>query len=449
MHDPATNAAASVDEVERSLRENNVQFIRFEIPDLMGLSRSKTIPIDSFQQFALKGVNMYGGALGLDTASFVVPDTGLGEETGYQDSMLVPELGTIRILPWEPETASVICNPCDAITGEPMVHSSRNVLLSLLERTRSLGFEVKTGIELEFYLLDAQTKEPLFGGQHIFLTARNHWNDFIKDLLSNLHGLGLKLTTHNAEYGPSQFEVNFDPADGIDAADESFRFKCAVKEFAHRSGYIASFMSKPFADRAGSGCHVHMGLRNSADDSNAFVDLDGPHQLSTTARSFTAGVLRHAGSMTALIAPTVNCYHRFKKGSFAPTTASWGIQDRTALIRMKATGDDATHLEMRGASGLSNPYLSAAATLAAGLIGVEESYELPASSDQLAEENEQFELLPLTLEAALDRLSADERLCEMLGVPFTRLFTKVKEFELERWRAHISDWEMDEYLELY
>ena len=116
---------------------------------------------------------------------------------------------------------------------------------------------------------------------------------------------------------------------------------------------------------------------------------------------------------------------------------------------MKATGDDATHLEMRGASGLSNPYLSAAATLAAGLIGVEESYELPASSDQLAEENEQFELLPLTLEAALDRLSADERLCEMLGVPFTRLFTKVKEFELERWRAHISDWEMDEYLELY
>jgi glutamine synthetase len=449
MQDSAINDTESVEAAEQSLREKGVQLIRFEIPDLMGLSRSKTVPIDSFKQFARKGVNMYAGALGLDTASFVVPNSGIGEETGYQDSMLLPELGTIRILPWEPETASVICTPCDATTGEAMPHSSRSVLLSLLERARSLGFGVKTGIELEFYLLDAQTKEPLFGGQHIFLTQRNHWNDFPKDLLTNLHGLGLKLTTHNAEYGSSQFEVNFDPADGIDAADESFRFKCAVKEFAHRSGYIASFMSKPFIDKAGSGCHVHMGLRNRADDSNAFVDPDGPHQLSSTALSFTAGVLRHAGSMTALIAPTVNCYHRFKKGSFAPTTASWGIQDRTALIRMKATGDDATHLEMRGASGLSNPYLSAAATLAAGLIGIEDGYELPALSDQLAEDNEQFELLPQTLETALERLFADERLCEMLGVPFTTLFGKVKEFELERWRAHISDWEMDEFLELY
>ncbi|MFT5112628.1 MAG: glutamine synthetase [Parasphingorhabdus sp.] len=449
MSKAAERASASVEEAEQNLRASAVRFIRFELPDLMGLSRSKTIPIDSFAGFAKSGLNMYGGVLGLDSGSYVVPGTGMGDEVGFKDAKITPELSTLCVLPWEPETASVICSPRDADTHVLMPYSSRNVYLDLLRRASKQGFGVRTGIELEFYLLDAQTKLPVTGGQHIFATASNHWGEFMNDLLDNLNGLGLRLITHNAEYGPGQFEINFAPSDGIKAADEAFRFKTTVKELARRAGYIATFMSKPYIDRAGSGCHVHMGLRNLSGDSNAFVDLAGRDQLSKVAQSFTAGLVRHGAAMTALIAPSVNCYHRYLKGSFAPTRAGWGIEDRTALVRMKATGDDATHLEMRGGSGLSNPYLSAAATLAAGLIGIEAEYNLSPDSDMLAEDNEQFELLPGSLEIAVDKLLADSKLCEMIGMPFAELFVVVKKYELERWRSQISEWETTEYLELY
>ena len=449
MHTAADQKSVTASEAEQELRSKAVKYIRFEQSDLMGLSRSKTIPIDAFGRFAMSGVNFYGGTIGLDSASIVVPNTGLGEEVGYQDSRLIPDLSTLQILPWEPHTASVLCTPCFANTGDAMPQSPRNVYLSLLEKAQQLGFVVRAGLELEFYLLDAQTKEPVTQGPHIFATSRNHWSDFINRLLDNLNELGLRLITHNAEYGPGQFEINFAPSDGIAAADDAFRFKTAVKELANCSGYLATFMSKPKTDWAGSGCHVHMGLRNIVEDSNAFVDTSQADALSQTARQFTAGVLQHAHSIMPLIAPTVNCYHRFIKGSFAPSRAGWGIEDRTALIRVKASGDDATHIEMRGATGLSNPYISASATLAAGLLGIEGKYALPQTDDALAENNEQFTLLPKTLERALEAFEADEKLCNVLGKPFSHLFCTVKKFEIERWRAHISNWEVNEYRELY
>ena len=153
--------------------------------------------------------------------------------------------------------------------------------------------------------------------------------------------------------------------------------------------------------------------------------------------------------MMPLIGPTPNCYHRIKPHTFAPSNISWGIEDRTALVRTKASRDQATHHEMRGASGISNPYLSAAAVLAAGLLGIKEKLPLAPEVPGPSEEDTSLPKLPQSLEDALGHLDADRPFCDLLGTDFVRLFSTVKRFELARFRGSVTDWERNEYLEIY
>jgi glutamine synthetase len=182
---------------------------------------------------------------------------------------------------------------------------------------------------------------------------------------------------------------------------------------------------------------------------NAFLDKKDADGLSAVARSFVAGLVAHARAMMPLIGPTPNCYHRLRPHTFAPSNISWGIEDRTALVRVKATRDNATHIEMRGASAVSNPYLSAAAVLAAGLLGVKEKLELKPQPPGPSEENPKLPKLGPNLEAALDGLEADKAMCSMLSPDFVKLFTVVKRYELARFRGHVTDWERNEYLEVH
>ena len=204
---------------------------------------------------------------------------------------------------------------------------------------------------------------------------------------------------------PPNLKINFGPGIGIKGADKAFTFKNAVKEISHHLGYLASFMSKPFVGMAGCCCHFHISLWNS-DGTNAFLDTTDPDGLSSVAKSFIQGILAHAPAMLPLIGPTPNCYRRLKPHTFAPSNISWGIEDRTAMVRVKATSDDQTHLEMRAASGLSNPYLSAAATLAAGLLGIKDNLSLQPMVDGPSEDDPSLQPFPKTLDAALEALAA-------------------------------------------
>ena len=440
--------ARSISEIVDTLKDRGARYLRFELPDTHGTSRSKTVPIDKVQGYAERGLNLYGGTLGLDTAASVVPGTGLNEEINYADTKLWPDFSTLQPVPWIEGMWKVVCD-LTFIDGTPVEAAPRYVLKKLLDEAASLGFSVKMGHEFEFYLLDGETQEPFFDGLHIFNSTRNHWVEGIEPLLDALIAQDVDLITHNCEYAGSQFEINFGPGVGLAGADKAFTFKATVKEFCHQLGYQATFMSKPWADRAGCGCHVHMGLLKADSGANAFLDPDDPDGLSGTAKAFTAGILTHAKSIMPLIGPTPNCYHRLAPHTFAPSNISWGIEDRTAMVRMKASKDDQTHLEMRAASGLSNPYLSAAATLAAGLLGVKKGYDLPAPVEGPCEDDESFEKLPKRLDRALDALEADADLRVLLGEPFVKLFTAVKRHELARFHAHVTDWERKEYLEVY
>ncbi|MEL7502894.1 MAG: glutamine synthetase family protein [Cyanobacteria bacterium J06554_6] len=440
----------SADEIAawvQSLTEQGIRYVRFELPDLHGVSRLKVVPIDKVEGYARKGLNFYGGTLALDTASSVVPNSGYHEERKYRDMTLFPDIESCTPVPWMEKTAKVVCDAYWS-PDEPLLGAPRYVLQSLLKVAKRMGFDVMMGHEFEFYLLDAETHKPLFEGLHIFNHIRNQYVPGLNQMLDYLQAAGIDVITHNCEYAPSQFEINFGPGMGIRGADKAFTFKNAVKEIAHHLGYQASFMSKPFAGMAGCCCHFHISLWHP-NGTNAFWDSADPDGLSATAKSFTQGILDHAPAMLPLIGPTPNCYRRLKPHTFAPSNISWGIEDRTAMVRVKATKDDATHLEMRAASGLSNPYLSAAATLAAGLLGVKAQSVLQPMSDGPSEDDPSLTPFPQTLAAALAALTADDEMQSMLGTEFCHLFSTVKAFELDRFHQHITDWEVAEYLEVY
>src|SRR5262245_741492 len=409
----------------KTLQADGIRYLRFELPDLHGVSRSKLVPIDFVEGYARKGLNFYGGVLGLDTSSNVVPGSGMHEERNYADTLLFPDLDTLHRVPWLTHTARVICD-VHRLDGEPLTVSPRAVLRRLVDEAASMGYQVMMGHEFEFYLLDEQSREPLFGGLHIFNTNRNAWADGILRIVEHLQGAGVDIITHNCEYAPSQFEINYGPAIGVAAADKAFTFKNGVKELAHREGWLATFMSKPFAGASGSGCHVHVSLIDRKGGTNAFVDQKDPDGLSVAARSFTAGMLAHARAMMPLIGPTPNCYHRLKPHTFAPSNISWGIEDRTAMVRTKATRNQGTHHEMRAASAISNPYLSAAAVLAAGLLGIKAKLKLQPQSKGPSENDPAMPKLAASLEEALAALEADRPFTELLGPDFVKLFTTVK-----------------------
>jgi len=433
----------------RSLQAREARFLRFELPDLHGVARVKVVPVNQAEGFLREGLNMYGGTVALDTASCVVGGTGLNEEVRYRDQLLFADLDTLAPVPWLPGTWRVICD-AHWSAGEPIAAAPRQVLKRALAAARAQGVAPVFGHEYEFYLLDPSTREPLFGGVHIFNATRNHHVPFLDTLLDQLMAAGIDVTTHNCEYAPSQFEVNFAPAEGLAAADKAYTFKNAVKELAHRAGLLATFMSKPAAGLAGCGGHVHVSLKDIRTGKPLFHEArsrkPGPN---AALGSFTQGVLDHAGAVTALVSPTLNCFRRLKPHTFAPSNVGWGVEDRSAFVRLKGLGTTNAHLELRAASGLSNPYLSAAAVLAAGLAGLSARRELDAALDGPCEDDPSLPKLPADQPAALAALEADATLVEALDPAFVASFCTVKRHELARHAAHVSDWERAEYLEVY
>ena len=439
---------AGVEQVLEDWRNRGIRYVRFELPDMHGISRSKTVPLDHAAGYARDGLNMYGGTVVLDTRSDVVPGTLYNEEIAYADQRLRPDPATARVVPWLDDTGRMICDTYWD-DGRPLGAAPRHVFRRVLERCHELGYEPLIGVEPEFYLLDRETLQPLFTGYHIFNTVRNAWVPLIQRIIDELRAMGIDIITSNSEYAGSQWEINYAAERGIAGPDAAFTFKNAVKELAHLEGYVATFMSKPFSDSAGSGAHNHIGLLDRDGGDNAMSDSDDEWGLSPVGRQFIAGQLRHARSTYALVAPTINCLKRRRTHTFSPTNVSWGLEDRSALVRVKGGSPETRHVENRAPTGLSNPYLACAALLAAGLLGIEDELELEPPARPPAEEDESKEQLPTSIEESLGLLEGDERLVEVLGSEFVEAYTVMRRYELQRFADHVTDWEREEYLELF
>ncbi len=439
---------SDVQEILARWQEDGIGFVRFELPDMHGISRSKTIPIAHASDYAQRGLNMYGGASVLDTRSDVVPGTLYHDAVGYADQLLFPDPDSAAILPWADRTARLICD-ARWYDGAPLAATPRHVFRRALDKARSMGFEPVIGSEFEFYLLTGDTHERLFEGYHIFNTLRNDHVPTIRRIVEEMPDVGVDIITANCEYAGSQWEINFAPGRGLAGPDLAFTFKNGVKEIAKQDGLLATFMTKPWSGHSGSGCHTHLSLVDATSGENVFGDADDPQGMSVTCRSFIAGLLRYARTIDAVIAPTVNCLRRRRPHTFSPSNISWGIEDRSALVRVKAGSAENKHIEYRAASALSNPYLVGAALIQAGLRGIEDGLPIPDPSKPgiPAEDDGAFEKLPTELDGSLDALEAGG--VDFFGEEFVTAYVAMRRYELSRFNDHVTDWERTEYLELF
>lgn len=434
-----------VAEAEEFLESGEYRYVRFEQSDLHGMSRSKTVPVRHFRRFAEGGLNFFGGVLGLDLQAGVALGTGYMDERNFADQLIHPDMETFAPVPWDENTARVLCEP-SWYDGQPARAAPRYLMREMLQRLERMGYGLRSGFEYEFYLVDAEKRVPVFDGIQIFWTLRNNFDGaFVDTLLRNLCAAEIDIITSNAEYGPGQMEINFAPTDGSAGADQAFIFKNGVKEMAQQWGYMASFMTKPYADQSASGCHYHHSLIDRESGKNALYDAKAKDGLSEVARHWIAGQLTHAPALAALCAPTVNCAKRFKLYSFAPMNVTWGYEDRTSAIRIKGSREEETHVENRIPCAASNPYLVAAGMIAAGIDGLEKRLEPPPPTTQIAYADDEAVKLPRTLDESLDALEEDADLQGALGEEFVRLFLAVKRHEIEKARTALPEYNAMEW----
>ncbi|MCA9904794.1 MAG: glutamine synthetase [Anaerolineae bacterium] len=430
--EPLAPSSEHLAQIQSRLEKAGIEFVRFEQSDTHGVSRSKTVPTRHFQHFASHGLNFLLGHLGFDVQSGVAPGSGYLEDLGFPDSRLFPDLDTFTLVPWADLAASVLCEPRFQ-DGTPAMAAPRAIARGLLRELENMGYGFYSGFEYEFYLVDRETRQPPFQGIQIFTTLRNNFDPNIVDqILLMMPQVGVDIITSNSEYGPGQMEINFAPAGGITAADHAFRFKNGVKEIAQKNGYMASFMTKPYADQSANGCHYHHSLVDLSSGTNAFSNVDRPFELNDVCRWWLGGQIKHAAAICAFAAPTINCYKRYKQWSFAPTNATWGTENRTVGVRVKGLKGEGAHLENRTPCGSSNPYLVMAAILAAGMDGLKQKIEPPAPVETIAYGLEGVENLPPGLTEALDALETDMTLRDLLGEEFIKLYLAVKRHEINK-----------------
>lgn len=432
----------------KKVADAGYDFVRFEIADMAGMSRGKTIPIQHIEGYMRSGLNLYGGAVALDSYSIPVRNSGYHEEVNYQDCAMVVDQDTLSPVPWLERTGRVICDTM-WYDGRSQMAAPRVLLKKMLKLADSLGYTVKTGHEYEFYVVDAVTRKPIFEGQPIFATSKTHGTPAIDSLIRVLNQQDCDIITYNVEHGPGQVEINYSALDGVAAADRAFVFKNTVKEYLPRHGLHGTFMTKPYKGLSGSCSHFHLSLLDKKSGENVFLDLADPDGLSSKFKSFIQGVLDHAKASMAIWTPTPNCYRRIRPGIFAPSNISWGIQDRTASVRVKASRDDQTHMELRVPAAMSNPYLVSASTIAAGLLGLMQERQLMPAGEGPKEEDGRYVKLPTEMHDALDALEADTALCDLLGDEFIRVYLAMKRQEAHRLSNEIPPAEINEYFDLY
>lgn len=438
------DAEAFVEQV----RTNGFEYVRFELPDMAGLSRGKTIPIGHIASYMRTGLNLYGGAVALDSYSIPVKNSGYNEEVNFTDCVMIPDIKTLSKVPWLNKTARVICDTM-WYDGKAQMAAPRLLLKKILNFAESLGYVVKMGHEYEFYITGKDSQEPLYNGQPIFVTSRTHKDEIVDQLIRVLQDQGIDIITWNSEHGPGQMEINYSAMDGIAAADRAFVFKGTVKEYLAKNGYNATFMTKPYAGLSGSCSHFHVSLLSKETGKNVFLDASHDDGMSLIMKNFIQGILNHVPASMALWNPTPNCYRRIRPQTYAPSNISWGIQDRSASVRVKASCDEAEHIEVRVPSAMSNPYLVAASTIASGLIGVIDKLQLVDPSEGPCENNSRFEKLPTEIPDSLKALENDSALGFILGEEFTKVYLAMKWQEFTRLRNHIPQAETNEYFELY
>ena len=372
-------------------------------------------------------------------------------ETGYGDYVMQPDLSTIRPVPWLESTAMVLCDVLDHHTHEPVPHSPRAMLKKQIARLEALGFDAMMATELEFFLFEKSLDdirksgfsalEPISGyneDYHIFQTTKEE--GVMRPIRNHLFAAGLPIenTKGEAEAGQAELNIRYSPA--LDCADHHSIAKHAIKEIAWQNGKAASFLPKWHHTRVGSSSHVHQSLWQQGEP--AFFDPDRNYGMSKVMEHYMAGLIAYAGDYTYFLAPYINSYKRFAKGTFAPTKAVWSVDNRTAGFRLCGEGTKGVRVECRIGGSDMNPYLAQTAMLAAGIKGLEDKMTLAAATTGDVYEDAKASDIPQTLRAATQSLRTSDFLREALGDDVVDHYTRAAEWEQEEFDRVVTDWEI-------
>jgi glutamine synthetase len=427
-------------------KEQNVKFIRFWFTDILGFLKSFAITYDELE------ISLYEGQ-GFDGSSI----QGFAR-IDESDMVAMPDPTTYQILPWRSREEGAVARMfCDILNpgGTPYVGDPRYVLKRNLKKAQDLGYTFYVGPELEyFYFKNADGTETLDHGGYFDLTPLDVASDLRRETVLTLQSMGIDVEYSHHEVAPSQHEIDLRYTDALTMADSAMTYRLVVKEVALKQGVYATFMPKPLFGENGSGMHTHMSLFRGS--KNAFFDPKDRDYLSPIAKGFIAGLMRHVCEITLVLDQWVNSYKRLVPGYEAPVYITWARRNRSDLIRVpvyKPGKEQATRIELRSPDPACNPYLAFAAMLAAGLEGIKNGYELEEPVERnvyemSAEERQALGIktLPSDLNEAIKEAEKSELLRECLG---DHVFTKLlenKRIEWDRYRAHVSKFELDEYL---
>ncbi|WP_218008967.1 glutamine synthetase family protein [Nocardia jiangxiensis] len=442
------------------VEEHGITTFKVGAVDIDGLWRGKRIAAPYFlESVASKGTNICNILFGWDLQD--EPISGLtytGYQSGYPDVTLVPDLSTLKLVPWEPGTASVICD-IHSVDGSPLELSPRQLLRRVLAQAEQAGFTAQCGYELEFYLLKGTADElaarrfrdlePFSRGNHTYSIFRDTASEHVlREIREQLAAYGIYIEASNSEHGPGQFEINMRYCDALHAADSAMLLKHSVKEIAAQHGYTASFIAKLNQDWDGSSGHLHQSLVTTADGSVAFANAEDEVSLSAVGNAYMAGVIDLAKEMTALYLPTVNSYKRIAGTAWAGSSATWGFDNRTVALRAIPGAGASARIENRIAGADANPHLVIAASLAAGLHGIAKGLTPPPpivgnGYAQVTAETK----LPHTLDEATRALAASNTVRALLGAGFVDHFVETRKWELQQFMGAVTDWEIARYLE--
>jgi glutamine synthetase type III len=440
-------------DVKSLVADKGIEFLLCSFVELNGSPKAKLVPASHLEDMAREGAAFAGFAAG-----------DLNQGPHDPDIVSMPDFNCLIRLPWKKNVAWVPGNL--HVNGQPWDSCPRTILSRQLERARGQGYTLNVGVEAEFMLLKQDGQGQYLPGDSLDnlnkpcydLRALHRNLDFMTTILRYMEEIGWDPYANDHEDANCQFEINWTYSDALTTADRHTFFKLMVRIVAEQNGLLATFMPKPFSHLTGNGAHFHLSLASATTGENLFMDTKDPMGLSQTGRHFMGGILQHARGLSAIVAPIVNSYKRLVRGaprsgaSWAPVYITYGEANRTQMIRIPGPG----RIETRVVDGAANPYLACTAMLAAGLDGITNRIDPgQANHGNLYELSEvelrgrNIELLPSTLNEALDAFEADPVLKTALGCEYADYFVRVKREEWRQYHQNVSQWERELYLKTF
>ncbi len=429
--------------------------------DMNGVLRGKRIPGERFARDPAAGVQMSDYIFAMDVAECVIagePADGTYwpmASTGFRDAIAVPDLSTMRRVPWLTNSALVLSD-FQFRDGTPIAISPRAVLRALLARAARLGYVVKIGAELEFFLYKETARtlrakgftdlEPLHEPAQAYgVLAGNAQAEALNALRSDLEAFGVPVEAAAVEAGAGQYELNVPFSEALESADRTVLLKLAIKEYALRHGLVATSMALPPGTAVGNSLHLHLSLWRN--ERTVMVDPSDDDGLSSTTRNVIGGVLSTFRDFAVLFAPTENSYKRYQPQTGAGGVCAWGFENWTTAVRVVGQGTPACRVEHRAPGGDANPYLAIAGVLAGALRGVEQDLHAPSpvAGDASAQD---LPTMPATLAQATDAFEQSAVARAMLGEEFVSFFARTRRWEIDQARIAVTPWEVERYLQV-